>query len=917
MNSSVSSSELFDSRYVVYRKDRSTDLHSKGGGVLIAVLKRFQSKRMIEWESSLEELWLMIEFPSACTIKQISICAIYLPSPIKKTSLELFFKNCTTIIEHSNHNCIIGDFNLSSIDWCSLKVLIGKYPELCQSLIDFTLMNGLKQYNTTVNNLNRILDLVLSDLPTCMVKSSHNLLSKLDNFHPPLDIVIPFTEAPVAACGTDSEKLNFWKADYERICKELVEYDWKYLFADVNDVNVMLDVFYEKVRNIINIFVPKKKVRSNSYPPWFDRGLMRSLREKNNLRRRFKRYGNPMDELELKLLSSRCSRLIGNCYNRYISNLETQITKNPKLFWSYVKSKRGGTSSYPISMTDGHQKSSDGRKICRYFATHFGSTYSSGNDDVTHNCAQLANPLDTSNCGVLLTSPTLDRDMVLKKLKSINLNKGAGPDEIPPIFIVRCAEYLVDPLLTIFNTSLATGIFPSAWKTAKIVPVFKSGDENLVSNYRPISILSCLAKLLESLVCPCIIRHTRLFLSNFQHGFVQHRSTATNLVDFSESLLESLDSNKQVDVIYTDFSKAFDRVPHHILLHKLSLYGFSDSMWRWVKSYLDNRSFHIVLNGFNSQSINVTSGVPQGSHLGPVLFNIFVNDIPLRFRYSKPYLYADDLKFCREINDVEDSVLLQSELDEVVAWCSENGMTLNASKCFVVKFGRKHNMVPYKYHINNILIQELDKIRDLGVIFDNKLTFVPHIDNVVSRASRMLGFVLRNIKSFRSCRPKIMLYNSLVRSILEYCSVVWRPHYATHSLRLERIQKRFVWHLMYSCGISKKKLSSYRRRLSHFNVMSLENRRILLDMSFVSKVFRHEVDCSQLLQKFKLRVPFRYPRNKITPLSVPPRKTVFGSNSPVARLCGMVNVFSDSIDIHHDSPLKIRRVIAQLLDCTK
>lgn len=157
-------------------------------------------------------------------------------------------------------------------------------------------------------------------------------------------------------------------------------------------------------------------------------------------------------------------------------------------------------------------------------------------------------------------------------------------------------------------------------------------------------------------------------------------------------------------------------------------------------------------------------------------------------------MYADDLKFCRIIESDADVELLQRDIDVLVEWCKDNDMSLNVKKCFHTKFSRKNKLTLSKYHISKSSIQEVESIRDLGITFDRQLTFLPHIENVIKKASRMLGFVLRNLTGFRHSKTKITLYNCLVRSVLEYCSTVWRPHYATHILRLERVQKPFLWH---------------------------------------------------------------------------------------------------------------------------
>lgn len=901
------SSELFDDRYVVYRRDRD-NRKKDGGGVLIAVLKEINSKRVTQWESNCEDLWVVIDISIAKSVRQLALCAVYLPPPVLRSTLELFLDSCNIIFEQSGLNsCIVGDLNLSNIDWNLVSELDNGYvaPGIGHLLTDFTHTNKLFQLNNVTNKSGRILDLVLTNLTSGNVYSALNPLSIIDPLHPPIEVNLKAykdTSLPY----NNNKRRNFYKLNYEAICKNLNEIDWYLLFDGIHDVNDMLSIFYDIIENIIEMQDPPSTRKHKRHPPWFDKNLIRTLREKERVRQRYRTYKNPMDELELKLLSKRCSVMAASCYNKYVTDLETVIIKNPKHFWAHIKDRRGGTSSYPLSMTDGITSSSDGIKISEMFAAHFSSMYSQQN--VTHHLSSSEYMQKTLAYSLPLTIPIIESDALLNKLKSLDRRKGAGPDGIPPYFISMCASSLVAPLVQIFNRSLASGIFPNIWKKAKMVPIHKCSDRNYVSNYRPISILSTLAKVFESLICPYIQSHLKLYLSDSQHGFVSSRSTCTNLVTFTETLTNAIDSGKQVDVIYTDFSRAFDRVPHNILLHKLSAYGITGSFLNWFKSYLDGRSFFVALNGYQSNSYEVTSGVPQGSHVGPVLFNLYSNDLANELKYSECYMYADDLKFCRVIESNLDVELLQRDIDMVAKWCDDNGMSLNTSKCYHVKFTRKTRLTQSTYHIGGSVVQEVEQMRDLGVLFDRQLTFVPHIENVVKKASRMLGFVLRNVTCFRRNKTKIILYNCLVRSSLEYCSTVWRPHYASHTLRLERVQKRFLWHLAYTSGIAKRK-RSYKERLLHFNMISLQKRRDLLDALFLFKILRRKIDCPQLLSRIKFRVPTKSPRAPITPLCPPLRRTVLGANSPIPRLCKLINSHSDLIDIHSDSLGRFRTIM--------
>ncbi|CAG4963417.1 unnamed protein product [Colias eurytheme] len=431
----------------------------------------------------------------------------------------------------------------------------------------------MEQHNNVLNSTNRILDLVISNnVPLCSVIESVSPLCNLDKYHPPLDIVVTNKIEAKLPYNRFACKFNFFKADYESINNELSTCDWNELFCDLDNVDSMLDILYAKIRNTIHKYVPKIKSKNNKYPPWFNNNLKKMLKEKFKLRQRYRRYNNPRDKIELHIISTRCSKTANICYNLYIRSVEDKIHSNPKYFWSYIKSKRGGNSAYPPSMSLGDEASSDSVRVCELFSKYFGSVYSKRDPDVEE---QQPSTIISVNNDLLLTLPRIEYEPLLKKLKAVDVFKGAGPDGIHPKFIVACAENLVQPLLRIFNFSLSYGFFPTNWKVAKVIPIHKSGSKELINNYRPISILSTFAKIFESFICPSLTRHFKQFLSSHQHGFVQHRSTMTNLTDFTETIIDELDSNKQIDTIYADFSKAFDRVPHHILLQKLCRYGLS------------------------------------------------------------------------------------------------------------------------------------------------------------------------------------------------------------------------------------------------------------------------------------------------------------------------------------------------------
>jgi hypothetical protein len=230
-------------------------------------------------------------------------------------------------------------------------------------------------------------------------------------------------------------------------------------------------------------------------------------------------------------------------------------------------------------------------------------------------------------------------------------------------FLIReCVEAFVSPLVVIFNLCLKTNAFPAIWKTARVVSVFKKGDRSCIENYRPVSICSNFSKVFEFIISDTLSFHFKSYISGSQHGFVRGRSTISNFCTFTQYVANSMDLGLQTDVIYTDFSKAFDRLDHEILVRKLETLGCSSNFVNFLYSYLSGRKQFVSVHGHRSNVFDCFSGVPQGSVLGPVLFNIFINDIIEDLSVSC-LLYADDMKIFTSIKEFGDCVRLQDNID--------------------------------------------------------------------------------------------------------------------------------------------------------------------------------------------------------------------------------------------------------------
>ena len=330
-------------------------------------------------------------------------------------------------------------------------------------------------------------------------------------------------------------------------------------------------------------------------------------------------------------------------------------------------------------------------------------------------------------------------------------------------------------------------------------------------------------KLFEAIIKSKILIKIKNLISPYQHGFMPGRSSSTNLVLFTNIVINAIEARYQVDTVFTDFSKAFDRVNLLILINKLSLLGFHSSMLSWIKSYLLIRWHFVRAGDCTSARFPAHSGVPQGSHLGPLLFLLMINDFPSLLSHSHVLLYADDLKLFHIIKSPCDCASLQEDIDILTDWCSSNGFGINIPKCSVMSFYRSKLPLVHNYSIGSHSLDRSLSFKDLGIMLDSKLNFHLHLDYVISKSNMMLGFLKRNTKDFKDIGTFNSLYFSLVRSLIEYGSVVWSPNYQSHVDRVERIQKSYSRFVLFKYGF--RIMPSYHTRCKLLGLESLVNRR--------------------------------------------------------------------------------------------
>ena len=400
-----------------------------------------------------------------------------------------------------------------------------------------------------------------------------------------------------------------------------------------------------------------------------------------------------------------------------------------------------------------------------------------------------------------------------------------------------------------------------------------------------------MSKLLDKFVADRVSTVTLPLITEKQHGFYKGRSTLSNLLEYSSFISDALEKGYQVDTVYTDFAKAFDRVSHAHLINKLKVWGFSNTIISWFKSFLTERSQRVKLAHTLSHAISVHSGGPQGSHCGPLLFLIFINDIVQYLSNSCCLLFADDVKLLRAITSVEDCIKLQQDLNTILIWCEHNSLLLNTDKCHVISFSKKKNDIIYNYCINSTNISRVNTISDLGVIFASQFNFKLHLFNICKNARGMWGFIRRTCGFFNVHVLKI-LYVSLVRSILEYSSTVWSPYYNCDVKNLERVQNHFLRHIEFKMGLVHT-VGEYSNILQILNLQSLEKRRVVSDLYFLYKLLNNNVDSKYLRNKIEFVTSRSTMNTRSTTIFVIPfKRTNYGYYSPVQRMIHAGNTFT-------------------------
>ena len=508
----------------------------------------------------------------------------------------------------------------------------------------------------------------------------------------------------------------------------------------------------------------------------------------------------------------------------YEQKLACNIKNDSKSFYAYVRSKQNVQDKVgPLEDSAGNIIS-QGFLMAEDLNGYFSSVFTKEDISSLPVADAKFQGAKSDYLGPLVVTP----ELVAKKIKAMKDNKSPGVDGIPPKLLMETVEQISIPLARVFNLSLKEGVVPFEWKEANIIPLFKKGSRNKSENYRPVSLTSVICKLLERLIkdhmVEFLVKHK--LLNSSQHGFLKARSCLTNMLCFLEEITKWIDVGSPLDIIYLDFQKAFDKVPHQRLLLKLKAHGIGDSITDWIEQWLTDRRQRVVVDGEVSNWKSVLSGVPQGSVLGPILFLIYINDLDDSIT-SNVLKFADDTKLFRKVNTDGDKQHLQNDLDRLVKWYEIWQMLFNFGKCKCLHTGHRNLNVNYK--MGDTVLGTTVKEKDLGVTISADMKVSEQCGIAASKGNQILGLIRRNI-TYKGKKLIIPLYKAIVRPHLEYCIQAWRPYRKKDIDTLERIQRRATK------MIPELRDLSYEERLKECGLTTLETRRLRGDQIEVFKI---------------------------------------------------------------------------------
>ena len=823
--------------YNIWRKDRRDKF---GGGVLVMAKDNLKVEEVEYGKNKAEAISVRIKLQNGETQKVI---VAYVPPKTTAwrqeeysdllddtiDSLEGMMKNNKKVI-------LVGDFNCGNIDWENLEAQ-GNENSWGNRLLQLAMNNLLKQWvseNTRYRGDDEPtrLDLVFSKEPQEMKVDYQSPVGKSDHVLLELETVNNMVEE--RGEPHKANRLNYAKTNFEGLKGFFSHINWKRI-EDAPSVQEKYKRFLEIYEDGVKEFVPLYKVKEKKRNDWFNDRCEKAKRARDKAWDKLKKRRNENAQREYKTLRNEYVNIRREEERKYEKNIVEKCKEEPKLFYRFINEKTKHKENIIKLKKDGvlYEKEEE---ISELLNTSFQSVFTRETEFVEPEAMN-----EVPKMGEI----KVEVEEIEKYLRDLDCRKATGPDEVSGWVLKECREHLVVPIHHIIASSISTGEVPEEWKRANIVPLFKSGCKEDPLNYRPVSLTSIVCKICEKVIKDRWNKHLEenKLVSERQFGFRKGRSCVTNLLSYYSRVIDAVqERDGWVDSVYLDLRKAFDKVPHRRLLWKLeNMGGVTGKLLTWMENYLQGREMRTVVRDVKSSWKEVTSGVPQGSVLAPLMFLVYINDLGNGLK-SYISLFADDAKIMKEIKTLKDCEDLQKDLDKVHDWSLLWEMEFNTRKCHVLEMGKSKNRPTRTYRIGRETITKSADEKDLGVTIQDSLSPEKHINRIFGNTYSMLV----NIRVAFTYMDKEMMrkiISTLVRPKLEYAAIVWSPHLKKHVIKLERIQRAATRMVPELANLQ------YEERLKELNLPTLEERRERGDLITLYKLVNQveEVDRDDLV----------------------------------------------------------------------
>ena len=737
-----------------------------------------------------EAIFIEVDKSSFHTKRDVIIGAIYRPPNTSLDDFNQFMTDLLAKIHREGKRCFLtGDFNINLLD-IPHHTPSNNFLDLMYSHSFYPLIN-----RPTRPASGTLIDNIFFNTPEIAPVLCGALLTDISD-HYPIFCAFNNLELKLQPQLNNIKTRNLTQTNINKFVDACNNTDWTPTLSE-NDCQIAYTNFHTKLSSLYNTCFPIKE----SHPPtlyklrkpWLSIALKTSIKKKNKLFLKYQKYPTEINRIIYKTYQRHLQKLLKETEKKHYADLLEQHKNNMKKTWIVIKEAIGIDKQRIMgkNFNINGNTVNDPPVIANAFNEYFANVGTELAKNIPPN-TKKPDQYITSTPSESLFFQAASHNEISNTIKSLKISS-PGWGGISAKVVRESFHSFLPPLVHVLNLSLQQAIVPRELKIAKVTPIFKNGSDSTLSNYRPISILPVLSKVLEHLV------HTRItkfldrhsLLNSSQFGFRSNRNTTMALITTIDYLTQAFQSKKTSIGLFIDFRKAFDCVDHEITMTKLEKYGIRGIPLRWIADYLSDRKQYVVFDGHPSDMLNLKCGVPQGSILGPLLFLLYVNDLPSVTCLSS-CLYADDANFFVSGHNIEDLAdIMNAEITKILNWSNSNKLTINTEKTHFLIFSLKKQPITLSKTItlNNIPLQRKEATKFLGVYIDCKLTFKDHLTYIKPKIAKSIG-ILNKVKHKLATKTLITLYYTLICPYLTYGIEVWGSTFTSLTLPIFKLQKR-------------------------------------------------------------------------------------------------------------------------------